>query len=71
MMWQYITRRKFDFYGQYMEKENKKGVNLLGTAVMMGVITVFAKFLGLLRDILVARAYGTGIEAVAYDRYSR
>lgn len=71
MMWQYITRRKFDFYGQYMEKENKKGVNLLGTAVMMGVITVFAKFLGLLRDILVARAYGTGIEAVAYDTASR
>lgn len=54
-----------------MNKQEKKSPNLLGTAVMMGVITVLAKFLGLLRDILVANAYGTGIEAVAYDTASR
>lgn len=50
--------------------ENKTG-GFLGTAAIMGVIVILAKVLGLLRDILVANAYGTGMEAVAYDTASR
>jgi len=51
-------------------KETKKG-SILGTAALMGVIVILSKVLGLLRDVLVARAYGMGPEAVAYDTASR
>lgn len=57
-----------------MDNQNKdKGVGkgFLGTAAVMGVIVILAKVLGLLRDVLVADAYGTGMEAVAYDTASR
>ena len=52
-----------------MEKEQKKGI--LGYAAVMGIIVVAAKFLGLLRDILVANLYGSGTEAIAYETASR
>ncbi|MBE6707928.1 MAG: murein biosynthesis integral membrane protein MurJ [Ruminococcaceae bacterium] len=54
------------------KSENKSGVGgFLGTAAIMGVIVILSKVLGLLRDVLVADAYGTGLEAVAYDTASR
>lgn len=52
--------------------ENKKqSKGLLGYAAVMGIIVVAAKFLGLLRDILVANLYGSGTEAIAYETASR
>ena len=53
------------------QKSKSLAGGFLGTAAIMGVIVVLAKVLGLLRDILVAREYGTGMEAVAYDTASR
>ena len=53
------------------QKESKGAGGFLGTAAIMGVIVILAKVLGLLRDVLVADAYGTGMEAVAYDTASR
>ncbi len=49
--------------------ENK--TSFAGTAVLMGVIILAAKVLGLVRDMLVAGAYGTSMEAVAYETASR
>ncbi|MBQ7474426.1 MAG: murein biosynthesis integral membrane protein MurJ [Clostridia bacterium] len=49
----------------------KKKPGLLGYAAVMSVITVVSKLLGLLRDILVARSYGTNMESVAYVTASR
>ncbi len=56
-----------------MDNQNNKksGGGFLGTAAIMGVIVILSKILGLLRDVLVADAYGTRIEAVAYDTASR
>lgn len=57
-----------------MDKQNKSkdtAGGFLGTAAIMGVIVILSKVLGLLRDVLVADAYGTGMEAVAYDTASR
>ena len=51
--------------------EKKKSGGLLGTAAVMAVIILLAKALGLLRDILVASAYGTTAPAVAYETASR
>lgn len=44
---------------------------MFGTAALMAIIVVMSKSLGLLRDILVARAYGTTEMAQAYDIASR
>ena len=49
----------------------KKKPGLLGYAAVMSVITVVSKLLGLLRDVLVARSYGTNMESVAYVTASR
>lgn len=54
-----------------MEKNEKKKKGLLSYAAVMAVIILLAKVLGLLRDVLVARFYGTGMEAVAYETASR
>ena len=52
-----------------MDQQKRGG--LLGTAAVMAVIVLLAKILGLLRDILVASAYGTTAPAVAYETASR
>ena len=49
----------------------KKKNSLLGTAAVMAVIILLSKIFGLLRDILVADAYGTTAPAVAYETASR
>lgn len=54
-----------------MGKSENKKKGLLGYAAVMAAITLLAKILGMLRDILVARFYGTGTEAVAYETASR
>lgn len=51
-----------------MEQKNGK---FLKTAALMVVITLSAKALGMLRDILLAAHYGTSAEAIAYDTASR
>ena len=55
--------------GEIVGKEKKNG--LLGTASVMAVIVFAAKALGLLRDTLVADAYGMTATAVAYETASR
>lgn len=48
-------------------KENtKKGTSMLKTFSSVFMITVIAKVLGLLRDIIFAKFYGTGYEATAF-----
>jgi len=54
-----------------MKQTEKKKKGLLGYAAVMGVIIMVSKLLGLFRDILVARFYGMGTEAVAYEAASR
>ena len=50
------------------EQQNTRR-SFAGTAVLMGIIILAAKILGLVRDMLVAREYGTtSIEAIAYPR---
>ncbi len=49
--------------------QNKK--NLTGTAVMMGIMILAAKVCGLLRDMLITAAYGTGSAAIAYETASK
>ena len=44
---------------------------LARSALLMGVIILASKFLGLLRDILVASAYGTTEAAIAYSTASK
>lgn len=52
------------------EQQNKR--SFAGTAVLMGVLILAAKVLGLVRDTLVAGAYGTSsMEAIAYETASR
>ncbi len=41
------------------------------TAVLMGIIILFAKCMGLVRDMLVAAGYGTSMYAVAYETASK
>ena len=41
------------------------------TAALMGIIILFAKCMGLIRDILVASVYGTTLYAVAYETASK
>ena len=48
-----------------------KKPSLARSAVLMGVIILLSKALGLVRDILVASAYGTTMEAVAYGTASK
>ena len=52
-------------------EEKKAGGGLLGTAAVMAFIILFSKALGLVRDLLVARAWGTTAPAVAYETASR
>lgn len=44
---------------------------LARSAVLMGVIILASKFLGLMRDIMVASAYGTTEAAIAYSTASK
>ncbi len=50
-------------------KDGRK--SLAASAALMGIIILFSKALGLLRDILVASAYGTTAEGVAYETASK
>ena len=52
-----------------MEGESKK--RLMRTGAVMIAVTLVVKILGLLRDILIAGAYGTGLYSVAYETASR
>ncbi len=49
-----------------MEEKKRRG-GILGCAALMSIIVLFSKALGLLRDVLVANFFGTGVEATAYD----
>ena len=49
----------------------KAGKRIAGTALLMVFVTVFAKVLGLLRDMLLAESFGTSMPAVAYEAASR
>lgn len=49
----------------------KQGARMARTAVFMVVAVLASKILGMLRDVLVAGAYGTSGEAVAYETASR
>ncbi len=54
-----------------MDLNEKKGDGMLKTALIMVIITLSAKVLGMVRDILLAASYGTTSAAVAYDTASR
>ena len=54
-----------------MNGDTEKKKSLLGTAAVMGMIILLSKAMGLLRDILVANAFGTTAPAVAYETASR
>lgn len=54
-----------------MENEKKVGGKMAKTVVLMVIITLAAKLLGMLRDVLLANFYGTSSGAVAYDTASR
>lgn len=54
-----------------MTGEKKTSGKMAKTAILMVIITLSAKVLGMLRDILLAYFYGTSFEAVAYDTASR
>ena len=41
------------------------------TAVLMGVIILFSKIMGLVRDVMIAGTYGTTMYAVAYETASK
>ena len=49
----------------------KKSFGFAKTAALMGVIILAAKLMGLVRDIMVAGAFGTTTVAVAYETASR
>ncbi len=51
--------------------QRKSSPSLAKSAALMGVIILISKLLGLVRDILVASAYGTSAEAVAYGCASK
>ena len=44
---------------------------IASTALIMVFVTLLAKVLGLLRDILLASTFGTGVSAAAYEAASR
>ena len=48
-----------------------KASGLMKNAFFMVFATLFSKALGLVRDMLIAAAYGTGADAIAYDAASR
>ena len=50
--------------------KNKKNT-AVKTVIFMMAVTVFSKVLGMLRGILLASAYGTGMEATAFSTASR
>lgn len=52
-------------------KTEKSQKRLLATAAMMVAVTLLAKLLGMLRDILTASHFGTTTDAVAYEAASR
>ncbi len=54
-----------------MDFNEKKGGGMMKTALLMVIITLSAKALGMVRDILLAASYGTTSAAVAYDTASR
>ncbi len=54
-----------------MNTNDKKSGRMIKTAFLMVLITLSAKALGMVRDILLASAYGTSPEAVAFDTASR
>lgn len=54
-----------------MDLNEKKNGGMIKTAIFMVIITLSAKALGMVRDILLAASYGTTAEAVAYDTASR
>ncbi|MBQ8004808.1 MAG: murein biosynthesis integral membrane protein MurJ [Clostridia bacterium] len=54
-----------------MNAENRKSGRIAKTAILMVIITLSAKALGMIRDILLAASYGTSPQAVAYDTASR
>lgn len=47
------------------------GTRLLRSAAFMGIIIVISKAMGLLRDIMIASAYGTTELAIAYETASK
>lgn len=49
----------------------KQGARMARTAIFMVAAVLASKILGMLRDVLVAGAYGTSGEAVAYETASR
>ena len=49
----------------------KKSFGFAKTAALMGVIILAAKLMGLVRDVMVAGAFGTSVYAVAYETASR
>ena len=49
----------------------KKSFGFAKTAALMGIIILAAKLMGLVRDIMVAGAFGTTTVAVAYETASR
>ncbi len=49
----------------------KQGARMARTAVFMVAAVLASKVLGMLRDVLIAGAYGTGGAAVAYETASR
>ena len=54
-----------------MALTEKKSGGMIKTAILMVIITLSAKALGMVRDMLLAASYGTTAEAVAYDTASR
>ena len=49
----------------------KQGARMARTAIFMVAAVLASKVLGMLRDVLIAGAYGTGGAAVAYETASR
>lgn len=49
----------------------KKSFGFAKTAALMGIIILAAKVMGLVRDVMVAGAFGTSVYAVAYETASR
>lgn len=54
-----------------MKQNETKKTSFAGTAILMGLAILLSKILGLVRDMLVARAYGTSMEAIAYETASK
>ena len=61
----------YDFLRGDKVVSNEKKRGMMKTAFLMVIITLAAKVLGMVRDILLAASYGTTSAAVAYDTASR